>query len=87
MSGAVPVPVTADVRALLLARLETVRGLEADIPSPCVSVCRMDDARELCLGCARTIDEIRVWSRSDDAARKAIWRRIEARLAPPEAGA
>lgn len=28
------------------------------VASPCISVCKMDDARGLCLGCMRTIDEI-----------------------------
>ncbi|MGR5503969.1 DUF1289 domain-containing protein, partial [Vibrio sp. DNB22_10_4] len=26
------------------------------VTSPCISVCKMDDARGLCLGCMRTID-------------------------------
>jgi len=30
------------------------------IPSPCVQVCRLDDDG-FCIGCKRTIDEIREW--------------------------
>ena len=44
------------------------------VPSPCISVCRMDEASGLCLGCFRTIDEIMVWSRQDDDGRRTIWR-------------
>lgn len=56
-----------------------VQKLAGAVPSPCVSVCRMDAATALCQGCLRTIDEIAVWSRLDDAGRRAIWSRIERR--------
>ncbi|MDT8992937.1 DUF1289 domain-containing protein [Curvibacter sp. APW13] len=49
------------------------------MPSPCVSVCRMDERSGLCQGCLRTIDEIRAWSTSDDATRRQIWTTIEQR--------
>ena len=51
------------------------------VPSPCISVCKMDEARLYCQGCLRTIDEIRQWSKSDDAAKHALWLQIEQRLA------
>ena len=60
------------------------RGADADgeagVPSPCVSVCRMDTPRQYCLGCLRTIDEIAGWSRMDDAGKRAVWALIEQRL-------
>ena len=31
-------------------------------PSPCVSICTLDDDR-VCLGCRRTLEEIRGWAR------------------------
>ena len=34
---------------------------DSSVPSPCISVCRIEDATGLCLGCRRTIDEIRDW--------------------------
>ena len=37
--------------------------------SPCINVCKMDDRSGLCVGCFRTLDEISVWSRIDDAGR------------------
>lgn len=42
------------------------------IQSPCINICKMDAASGLCAGCFRTIDEITVWSRVDDAARANI---------------
>jgi len=52
-----------------------------DLPSPCVSVCRMDAASGLCAGCWRTLDEIAAWSRMDGAAKRATWALIAQRLA------
>jgi predicted Fe-S protein YdhL (DUF1289 family) len=34
---------------------------DSSVPSPCISVCQMEEATGLCLGCRRTIDEIRDW--------------------------
>lgn len=41
-------------------------------PSPCNKVCRIAPATGLCLGCARTIDEIAGWGAMDEAARRAV---------------
>lgn len=49
------------------------------IPSPCVSLCQMDDDSKLCQGCWRTIDEIIVWSSLDDEEKKQVWTLIESR--------
>ncbi|MFM2074632.1 MAG: hypothetical protein RJB34_937 [Pseudomonadota bacterium] len=49
------------------------------MPSPCVSVCEMDEASASCKGCFRTLDEIAVWSILDDAEKQAVWAAIEAR--------
>jgi predicted Fe-S protein YdhL (DUF1289 family) len=53
----------------------------APLPSPCVSVCRMDEASGWCLGCARTLDEIAAWGTLGDAGRRAVWARLPARRA------
>lgn len=53
---------------------------DAPVPSPCVSVCRLDPERMGCEGCLRTLDEIRAWRTMDDAQRLAVWRLIEMRL-------
>ena len=48
----------------------------APVPSPCISVCRMDDRTGLCLGCFRTIDEIVAWGRQGDRERRVVWQQI-----------
>ena len=48
----------------------------APVPSPCISVCRMDAGSGLCLGCFRTIDEIVAWGRQSDRERRVVWQRI-----------
>ncbi len=42
-------------------------------PSPCVSICTLDDNR-ICLGCRRTLEEIRGWAR---LPAKEQWRIVE----------
>ncbi|MCX7188767.1 MAG: hypothetical protein RLZZ541_1220 [Pseudomonadota bacterium] len=32
-----------------------------EIQSPCIGVCTVDDSTGMCLGCYRTIDEIKGW--------------------------
>ena len=34
--------------------------------SPCINVCKMDQASGLCSGCFRTLDEIASWSRLNE---------------------
>ena len=43
-----------------------------EVASPCISVCVMDAAGELCTGCFRTLDEIAAWSVLDAPARRAV---------------
>jgi uncharacterized protein len=69
----------------------------AGAASPCISVCRMDEATGWCEGCLRTIDEIATWSLLDDEERRAVylalsqrrvlWRRLHRPPALPEGGA
>ncbi|HUG76465.1 MAG TPA: DUF1289 domain-containing protein [Burkholderiales bacterium] len=40
--------------------------------SPCVNVCQMDPRRGLCLGCARTLEEIARWGAMTDLERGKI---------------
>lgn len=58
------------------------------VPSPCINICRMDEATGLCEGCLRTLDEIAGWSALDAAARRAVWAQLplrRARLKPQPA--
>ena len=40
--------------------IETIK-----VPSPCISVCRMDGLNKLCRGCYRTRAEIAAWGNMD----------------------
>jgi predicted Fe-S protein YdhL (DUF1289 family) len=50
------------------------------VPSPCVSICRMNPDSGWCEGCGRTIDEIARWSSMSDDARRAVWAQLARRL-------
>lgn len=41
----------------------------------------MDAQRVYCLGCLRTLQEIRDWSSMGDADKRTVWSRIEQRAA------
>ena len=47
--------------------------------SPCVKVCQMDPRRGLCLGCARTLDEIARWGSLTDGERDRIMAELPSR--------
>ena len=57
------------------------------VPSPCISVCKMDEASGLCTGCLRTLDEIALWSVLDDDDKRAVWEALAQRRGrlPPAA--
>jgi predicted Fe-S protein YdhL (DUF1289 family) len=54
-------------------------GRGAGVPSPCCSVCKMNDRSGLCEGCYRTIDEIIAWSTMADEAKRRVWQLLPAR--------
>ncbi len=63
---------------------------DLDVPSPCISLCRMDPALGseaeraaggLCAGCLRTIDEIVAWGGATAADKRAIVDAIAVRRA------
>lgn len=60
-------------------RAERRHLLAGGPPSPCVSICRIEDATGLCVGCLRTIDEIRDWMIMPPAERQEALRRIDER--------
>ncbi|MEC5214186.1 prolyl-tRNA editing enzyme YbaK/EbsC (Cys-tRNA(Pro) deacylase)/predicted Fe-S protein YdhL (DUF1289 family) [Polaromonas sp. CG_9.5] len=68
-------------RAITLVRLRAqALDTQADVPSPCISICRMSASSGLCEGCFRTGDEIAVWSRADDDEKRALWKLITQRM-------
>ncbi|HTO81922.1 MAG TPA: DUF1289 domain-containing protein [Methylomirabilota bacterium] len=60
-------------------RAERQRLLASGPPSPCVSICRLDDRTGLCVGCFRNIDEIRDWMILPPDERQAVLRQIDER--------
>jgi predicted Fe-S protein YdhL (DUF1289 family) len=54
---------------------------EAPVASPCINVCRMDARSGLCLGCARSLDEIAGWAQASNAQRRAIAQQLPLRRA------
>lgn len=68
-----------EVDALLRAALAGSWASDVPVPSPCISICRMDEASGLCAGCLRTRDEIAAWSRLDDTGKLSIWARVARR--------
>jgi predicted Fe-S protein YdhL (DUF1289 family) len=47
--------------------------------SPCVKVCIMDPQRDVCMGCARTLDEIGRWGLMSEEERDAVMAELPAR--------
>lgn len=70
-------------RQTLLALAELAQDPAHLVPSPCISVCRMNTDTGLCLGCLRDIDEIIAWGRMDEKAKRIVWRAIAERAASP----
>jgi predicted Fe-S protein YdhL (DUF1289 family) len=67
--------------ASLAQRAAAARAVAADVPSPCISICRMNPGSGFCEGCLRTIEEIAAWSVMTDADKRSVWRAIELRAA------
>ncbi len=54
-----------------------------EIESPCVKLCTIHPETRLCLGCARSIDEITAWGRMTPEARRAVMAELPSRKAAP----
>ena len=52
---------------------------ESRVPSPCISVCVIDERTGLCTGCQRTLDEIAAWSVLDAKGKLAVLAALPAR--------
>ena len=55
-------------------------SVSKDIESPCKLICEMDLESGLCKGCARTREEIAMWTRYSDAQRAYIMTELEGRM-------
>ena len=54
-------------------------ALSSPVPSPCVSLCKMNRDSGLCEGCLRTLDEIIAWGKADDDFKRTVWAQLPQR--------
>jgi predicted Fe-S protein YdhL (DUF1289 family) len=55
--------------------------LAAPVPTPCIGLCKLDDRSGLCLGCARTADELAAWLETGDEHKRRVWAALPERRA------
>jgi hypothetical protein len=67
---------------LVLEKAQTLRA-DRPVPSPCLSICRMDAASGMCEGCFRTLDEIADWGMMRDEQKRSVWQAIQLRARQP----
>ena len=54
-------------------------NIDRTIPSPCVSLCLLDETDTFCIGCYRTIDELRDWCIMDAEQKTKVLEEIKTR--------
>ncbi len=52
---------------------------DTSIPSPCIAVCQMDAGNRHCIGCKRSLDEIRDWMIMTADEKQAVLDRIHSK--------
>ena len=67
---------------IIATKALSISSNDQNVPSPCISVCRMDEATGLCQGCWRTLGEIAGWSAMDEAAKRVVWQHLAQRVQP-----
>ncbi|MRW90105.1 DUF1289 domain-containing protein [Duganella sp. FT80W] len=55
---------------------EATNIIASPVPSPCVSLCKMDLERRYCMGCLRTLEEIVAWGKADDDFKRIVWSQL-----------
>lgn len=50
---------------------------DSSVPSPCIAVCQMDESNSHCIGCGRTLDEIRDWMIMTAEEKRCVLARLE----------
>lgn len=63
----------------LLKKAQTMATAD-EVPSPCVSVCRMSSTSQLCEGCWRSLDEIAGWSSRTLEDKRRVWLQLADRI-------
>jgi predicted Fe-S protein YdhL (DUF1289 family) len=54
---------------------------QGPVPSPCNSICTIDQVTGYCAGCFRTIDEVALWSVLDEQDKREVWAALAGRRA------
>lgn len=49
------------------------------IPSPCIRLCRIDEEKQVCIGCLRTLGEIAAWGRYTEVEKQRVYEHISIR--------
>ncbi len=76
-----PISVGLEARDRQSRREERRRRLregrfDTTVPSPCIAVCQMNAANRICIGCKRSLDEIRDWMIMTAEEKQAVLERI-----------
>jgi uncharacterized protein len=78
--GLPPLPICwAPYNGIASKRKKITTVAMVGVPSPCNSICRIDSASGLCLGCRRTLEEIADWPMLSNDEKRAVLREVERR--------
>jgi predicted Fe-S protein YdhL (DUF1289 family) len=69
-----------DALQILTVRANAISMAGENIPTPCISVCRVNAKDGLCEGCFRTLGEISAWGRSTPDYKRELWKTIMHRV-------
>ena len=53
--------------------------IKPEVSTPCINICRMDEQNRFCIGCFRTLEELKRWSSMSEDQRLEIMAQLEAR--------
>ncbi len=54
-------------------------NIDRTVPSPCISICLLDETDNFCIGCLRTVDELRDWCIMDAEQKTKVLGELEER--------
>ncbi len=74
-------PPTRESRRRDRRRRRRAPAFDTTIASPCISVCQIDDETGCCIGCYRSMDEIREWPIMSATEKSEVLTRVAARKA------
>jgi predicted Fe-S protein YdhL (DUF1289 family) len=53
--------------------------IKPEVSTPCINICRMDEQNRFCIGCFRTLDELKRWSGMTEEERLTIMAQLDER--------